>query len=65
MVSGSQLQVAKLAQMCVAVPSSAQQQPAVPSSAQQRPVATWVKARVKTWVKTRGRSKPGVGQNPG
>ena len=57
MVSASQLQVAKLAQMCLAVPSSAQQQPAVPSSAQQRPAATW--------VKTRGRSKPGVGQNPG
>ena len=31
MVSGSQLQVAKLAQMCPAVPSSAQRRPAAPS----------------------------------
>ena len=37
MVSGSQLQVAKLAQMCPAAPSSAQWRPAVASSAQQEP----------------------------
>ena len=42
MVSGSQLQVAKLAQMC----------PAVPSSAQRRPAASWVKTLVKTRIKT-------------
>ena len=44
MVSGSQLQVAKLAQMCPGAPSvvqssSAQQHPAAPSSAQQRSAA--------------------------
>ena len=48
MVSGSQLQVAKLAQMCPVVPSSAQQQPVASSSAQWRPAATRVKTRVKT-----------------
>ena len=37
MVSGSQLQVAKLAQMCPAATSSAQRCPAAPSSAQWRP----------------------------
>ena len=35
MASGSQLQVAKLAQMCPAAPSSIQQLPAAPSSGQQ------------------------------
>ena len=35
MVSGSQLQVAKLAQMCRAVPSGAQLCPAVPTSSKQ------------------------------
>ena len=43
MVSGSQLQVAKLAQMCPAAPSSAEWRLAVASSAQRHPAATWVK----------------------
>ena len=43
MVSGSQLQVAKLAQMC----------PAAASSNLRCPAATRVKTRVKTQVKTR------------
>ena len=39
MVSGSQLQVAKLAQMCKAVLSDAQRSPAAPSGAQWRSIA--------------------------
>ena len=66
MISGSQLQVAKLAQMCPAAPST-QQQPAVLSGGQQWPVATRVKTRVKTQVKTwvKTQVKTWVEQNPG
>ena len=51
MVSGSQLQVAKLAQMRPAAPSGAQQCPAALSSAQRRPAATRIKTRVKTTIR--------------
>ena len=47
MVSGSQLQVAKLAQMCPAAPSSAQWRPAVLSGDQRWPVATRVKTQME------------------
>ena len=53
MVSGSQLQVAKLAQMCPAAPSSAQWRPAVASSAQQEPAMA------------SGNPGQSPGQNPG
>ena len=49
MVSGSQLQVAKLAQMCPAAPSSAQRRPAAASSAQHWPAV----------------ASGNLGQNPG
>ena len=47
MVSGSQLQVAKLAQMRPAAPRSTQQRPAAAGSAQRQPAATRVKTQVK------------------
>ena len=47
MVSGSQLQVAKLAQMRPAAPSSTQWHPAAAGSAQRQPAATRVKTQVK------------------
>ena len=60
MASGSQLQVAKLAQMCPVAPSSAQRRPAAASSAQRWPAATRVKTRVKTRVEQKpGRAKTG------
>ena len=55
MVSGSQLQFAKLAQMRLAAPSSAQQHP----MEQRRPAVT----RVKTWVKTQPRAPSGAQQH--
>ena len=58
MVSGSQLQVAKLAQMCPAAPSGTQQRTTVPSGGQRWPAATQVKTRVKTRVEQKpGRAK--------
>ena len=47
MVSGSQLQLAKLAQMRPAAPSSTQWYPAAAGSAQRQPAATRVKTQVK------------------
>ena len=77
MASGSQLQVAKLAQMCPAAPSSIQQLPAVPSGGQQCSAAAsgaqrrqavlsgvyqWpAETRVKTWA---GTSVPEPGPEP-
>ena len=72
MVSGSQLQVAKLAQMCPAAPSGTQQRTMVPSDSQlcsaaasggQRQPGSKPKSKpqnlVKTWVEqTPGRAKP-------
>ena len=60
MVSRSQLQVAKLAQMCPAAPSSAQRCPAAASSAQRWPAATRVKAPVKAPVKAQGKNQDGA-----
>ena len=63
MVSGSQLQVAKLTQMCPAVSSSAQRRPAAPRSAQRRPGSKTLvknpgqKPRSKTWVKTQVKTR--------
>ena len=69
MVRGSQLQVAKLAQMCPAGPSSIQQHPAVPSDGQQCSAAASgaqrqqaVLSRVYQWpaetgVKTRAKTR--------
>ena len=66
MVSGSQLQVAKLAQMCPVAPSGTQQRTTVPSGGQQWPAVLsggqwWPAAtRVKTRVEQNlGRAKPG------
>ena len=60
MVSGSQLQIAKLAQMCPAAPSGSQQcttahngaqrQPAVLSGGQRWPAVTRVKTRMEHLV---------------
>ena len=59
MVSGSQLQVAKLAQMCPAAPSGSQRLPAAHNSAQRCPAATSSAQRrpAATRVKTPGRAK--------
>ena len=61
MVSGCQLQVAKLAQMCPAAPSGSQWHPAAHNGAQWRPAVLSGGKRwpAVTWVKTR------VEQNPG
>ena len=52
MVSGSQLKVAKLAQMCPVAPSGTQQRTTVPSGAQRRPAAA-------SGGQRQPRSKPG------
>ena len=63
MVSGSQLQVAKLAQMCPAAPSGTQQRATAPNRAQRQPAAAssaqrWPSAtRVQTWVQTRDQTR--------
>ena len=55
MVSGCQLQVAKLAQMSPAAPSGTKQRTMVPSGGQRWPAVTRVKTRVEQ----------NPGQNPG
>ena len=64
MVSGSQLQVAKLAQMCPAAPSGTQQCTTAPSGSQQCSAAASggqrVKALVKAPVKAQGKNQHGA-----